>query len=131
MGRGLALQFKNRFPANFTAYKAACDAKVLRPAVLLTFDRQTRDNPRYIINFPTKEHWKGNSRLEYIEAGLVALVSEARRREICSLAAPPLGCGLGGLNWEEVRPRMEAALAGLPDVRVLLYEPENEGKQKR
>jgi O-acetyl-ADP-ribose deacetylase (regulator of RNase III) len=79
--------------------------------------------PRYIVNFPTKRHWKGKSHMPDIDAGLVALVAEVRRLGIRSIAVPPLGCGLGGLDWSDVRPRIERALGALPDVRVLLYEP--------
>jgi O-acetyl-ADP-ribose deacetylase (regulator of RNase III) len=81
-------------------------------------------NPRYIINFPTKDHWKGKSRLEYIDAGLQALVQEVQRLGIRSIAIPPLGCGQGGLKWSEVRPRIEHAFSTLTNMRVLLYEPQ-------
>ena len=123
MGRGVALQFKNAYPGNFNFYKAACDKKELHPGKMLTFDRASLENPRYIINFPTKRDWKGKSKLSYIEEGLDALVAEVKRLDIRSVAVPPLGCGLGGLNWDEVKPRIEAAFAALPDVRVLLFEP--------
>jgi O-acetyl-ADP-ribose deacetylase (regulator of RNase III) len=81
-------------------------------------------NPRYIINFPTKRHWKGKSRLEDIESGLTALVAEIDQLGIKSIAVPPLGCGLGGLDWQEVYPRIEAALGHLSGVEVLVYEPD-------
>ena len=123
MGRGLALQFRKAFPANFKAYKAVCDKEELRPGKMLVYALDTLTNPRFIINFPTKIHWKGSSRLEYIEQGLEALVAEVRRLGIHSIALPPLGCGLGGLNWQEVRPRIEKAFSDLPNVRVLLHEP--------
>ena len=79
--------------------------------------------PRCIINFPTKRHWRGKSRMEDIEAGLDALSQEIRQRGIRSVAIPPLGSGLGGLDWTEVKPRIIAALAGLPNVDVLIFEP--------
>ena len=123
MGRGIALQFRKAFPGNFRAYKAACDQKHLRPGIVLVHDLGGLMNPRYIINFPTKRHWKGKSRMEDIEAGLVALVDEVRKRGIRSVAVPPLGCGLGGLDWGAVRPRIEAAFRDMPDVHVILYEP--------
>jgi O-acetyl-ADP-ribose deacetylase (regulator of RNase III) len=78
---------------------------------------------KYVVNFPTKRHWKGNSRYEDIEAGLKALIADIRRLGIKSIAIPPLGCGLGGLDWARVRPMIEAAFAQLPDVEVVLYEP--------
>jgi O-acetyl-ADP-ribose deacetylase (regulator of RNase III) len=124
MGRGIALQFRKAFPDNFKAYKALCDRKELRPGKIFVFDLNRLQNPRYVINFPTKKHWKGKSRLEYIDSGLEALVDEVRRRSIRSIGLPPLGCGLGGLDWKEVRHRIERAFEDLPDVRVLLYEPE-------
>jgi O-acetyl-ADP-ribose deacetylase (regulator of RNase III) len=123
MGRGIALQFRKAFPENFTAYEAACKRGEVRPGMMLVHDLHLLQNPRYVINFPTKRHWKGKSRMEYIKSGLHALVTEVNRRGIHSLAIPPLGCGLGGLDWEEVRPMIENAFRGLAEVRVLLYEP--------
>src|SRR5882724_370003 len=90
---------------------------------MLVFDTGRLTGPRYIINFPTKRHWKGKSRIEDIEAGLPALIAEIKKRGIRSVAVPPLGCGLGGLNWFEVRPRIVKAFEELPDVRVLVFEP--------
>lgn len=123
MGRGIALQFKRVFPANFTAYEAACRLDAVKPGRMLVFETGYLTGPRYIINFPTKRHWRGASRIEDIESGLRALVGEVRERGIRSIAVPPLGCGLGGLNWQDVRPRIERAFSALPDVRVLLFEP--------
>lgn len=123
MGRGIALQFKKRFPENFAAYKAVCDQGALHPGKMLVFELPPLQAPRYIINFPTKRHWKGKSRLDDIECGLDALVDEVRARKITSIAVPPLGCGLGGLDWYVVRPKIERAFDALPNVRVLLYEP--------
>ena len=79
--------------------------------------------PRYVINFPTKRHWRAKSNPSDIDAGLLALVEEVSRRGIRSLAVPPLGCGNGGLRWQDVRPRIEAAFAALPAVDVLLFPP--------
>ncbi len=123
MGRGIALQFRKAFPENFAHYKAACDRKGVQPGSMLVYETSSVVNPRYIVNFPTKRHWKNRSRIEDIEAGLTSLVKEVRKRGIQSIAIPPLGCGLGGLNWQHVRPRMENAFRDLPGVRVLLYEP--------
>ncbi len=123
MGRGVALQFKEAYPANFKVYKAACDRKEVQPGRMLVVPTGTLTNPRLIVNFPTKRHWRGKSRIEDIEAGLKALVDEIRERSIKSIALPPLGSGLGGLNWKQVRPLIEMALGALPDVRVVVFEP--------
>ncbi len=123
MGRGLALQFDKAYPENSKAYKAACDRKELRPGKLLIVPLETEINPRYIVNFPTKDHWKYKSKREYIEQGLQTLITEIRRLDIQSIAIPPLGCGLGGLDWNEIKPLIEKAFAALSGVHVLLYEP--------
>lgn len=123
MGRGTALQFKKAWPENFKAYVAACRRQEVQPGKMFVFETGQPTNPRYIINFPTKRHWRGRSRMEDIEAGLRALVEEIRRRKIRSVALPPLGCGLGGLDWREVRRRIDQALGGLPEVQVLVFEP--------
>jgi O-acetyl-ADP-ribose deacetylase (regulator of RNase III) len=123
MGRGIALQFKNAFPENFKAYAAACKNEEVQPGRMFVFETGQLTNPRYIINFPTKRHWRGKSRMEDIEAGLKALVDTIRRYNIRSIAVPPLGSGLGGLDWPEVKLRIEAALQPLSDVRTIIYEP--------
>lgn len=123
MGRGIALQFRKAFPTNYDVYKALCDRKKLHPGMVLTHELHQLHNPQLIINFPTKNHWKGKSQIKDIASGLEALVKEVQLRNIRSIAIPPLGCGLGGLDWAEVRPMIEHAFAVLPDVRVLLYEP--------
>lgn len=123
MGRGIALQFKNNFPRNFAAYEAACARNEVQPGRMFVFETKELTNPKYIINFPTKRHWRGKSRMEDIDSGLKALVSEIRSRGIRSIAIPPLGSGLGGLAWAEVRPRIIEALQGLNDLDVLIYEP--------
>lgn len=123
MGKGIALQFKQAFPANFKHYEAACNRGEMMPGKMLIHDNGGLVNPRYIINFPTKRHWKGKSRIADIESGLKALVGDVHRLGIQSIALPPLGCGLGGLDWRVVRPLIEQAFATLPDVQVLLFEP--------
>lgn len=125
MGRGIALQFKNSFPENFKAYEAACAREEVLPGRMFVFETRTLTNPKFIINFPTKRHWRGKSRMEDIDSGLKALAEEIRTRGIRSIAIPPLGSGLGGLNWAEVRPRIVAALRGLNDLQVIVYEPNN------
>ena len=123
MGRGIALQFKNLFPENFKAYAEACDRDEVKPGRMFVFETEQLTNPRYIINFPTKRHWRGKSRIEDIEAGLGALVREIRQRNIGSIAIPPLGTNLGGLNWTDVRSRIEAALRGIEDLAVIVFVP--------
>jgi len=123
MGRGIALQFSKAFPENFKIYKSACDKKQLHSGMMLTFDLGRLQNPRYVINFPTKRHWKGKSKIEDIESGLQALVEEVRKLKIHSIAVPPLGCGLGGLDWKQVQPMIEKAFDALPQVQVFIYEP--------
>ena len=123
MGRGIALQFKNVYPANFKAYEAACKREAVQPGRMFVFETQQLTKPRFIVNFPTKRHWRGKSRIEDIDAGLADLVEVIRGKGIRSIAIPPLGSGLGGLDWNDVRPRIERALAGLPDVQVLVFEP--------
>ncbi|NPV56379.1 MAG: macro domain-containing protein [Anaerolineae bacterium] len=123
MGRGIALQFKNAFPDNFKAYADACQREEVKPGSMFVFETGKLTNPRYIINFPTKRHWRGQSRMEDIETGLTALAETIRRYNIHSIAIPPLGTGMGGLDWSEVKPRIESALQPLTDVHVRLYAP--------
>ncbi|HEV8720572.1 MAG TPA: macro domain-containing protein [Candidatus Binatia bacterium] len=125
MGRGIALQFRRAFPENFKIYESACKRAELRPGSMLVFETSRLKNPRYVINFPTKRHWRDKSRLTDIESGLEALVVEVKRLKIRTIALPALGCGLGGLEWPEVRPRIEKAFSGVPEVHVWLFEPED------
>lgn len=131
MGRGVALQFKEAFPENFRAYAAACKRKEVQPGRMLVFETHRLTPPRYIINFPTKRHWRGKSRLEDIEAGLEDLVRQIRRLGIRSVALPPLGSGLGGLDWEQVRQRIEGTLSDLSEVQVIVFEPGGEPEAAR
>jgi O-acetyl-ADP-ribose deacetylase (regulator of RNase III) len=122
MGKGIALQFKKAFPENFSEYEKACvRGEVVIGRVLV--HRTLLAEPRYVINFPTKKHWQHPSKIEYIRDGLVDLVAQVCERDIRSIAIPPLGCGLGGLKWSEVRPLIEGAFRDLPAVEVWLYPP--------
>lgn len=123
MGRGIALQFKNAWPDNFKAYADACKREEVQPGRMFVYDTGRLTSPRYIVNFPTKRHWRGKSRIEDIEAGLEALAALLRERGIRSIAIPPLGAGLGGLDWAEVKQRIESALGDLTPVRIRIYEP--------
>ncbi len=122
MGRGIALQFKKAFPENFKAYAEACKRTEVQPGRMFVFETGELANPHYIINFPTKRHWRGKSRMEDIESGIEALASEVKERNIRSIALPPLGSDLGGLNWADVRSRIAKALQGLEDVAVIVFE---------
>ncbi len=123
MGRGIALMFKERFPDNFKAYAAACKAGEVRTGRMFVTATGELSGAKWIINFPTKQHWRQPSRIEWIEAGLRDLVGVVQHKGIRSLALPPLGCGNGGLEWHEVRPLIEAALTDLKGVEVLAFEP--------
>lgn len=124
MGKGIALQFKQAFPENFQQYKKACDAKELQPGRMFTVPTGKLFTPKYIINFPTKSHWKSQSKIEDIHTGLKALVLEVQQLGITSIAIPALGCGNGGLDWVEVKHLIESAFAELPEVRAIIFEPE-------
>ena len=123
MGRGVALQFKNAFPENFKAYERECLQRKVQPGRMFVFELKQTTGPRYIINFPTKRHWRGKSRMADIDAGLQALTEEIRSRGIRSVALPPLGSGLGGLDWLDVRERIQAVLENLPEVKITVFEP--------
>ena len=121
MGAGVALAFKQRYPEMYRDYKRECEFGNVKPGKLHVWRNLSGD---WIINFPTKRHWRNPSRLEDIEAGLRALAEEVQRRNIRSIAVPPLGCGNGGLDWQNVLPCIKAALRPLPNVRVLVFSPE-------
>jgi O-acetyl-ADP-ribose deacetylase (regulator of RNase III) len=123
MGKGIALQFKRAYPANFRAYRAACERGSIRIGEMFLFDTAINGPRRYLINFPTKRHWKSPSRMADIEAGLDDLVRVATEHKITSLAIPALGCGNGGLDWETVRPAIEKACARIPAVRSVIFAP--------
>jgi O-acetyl-ADP-ribose deacetylase (regulator of RNase III) len=123
MGRGIALMFKERFPDNFKAYAAACKAGEVQTGRMFVTATGELSGPKWIINFPTKRHWRQPSQIGWIEEGLRDLVRVVQEKGIRSVALPPLGCGNGGLEWAEVRPLIESALARLPGVEVFAFEP--------
>ncbi|MFP4204126.1 MAG: macro domain-containing protein [Opitutales bacterium] len=123
MGKGIALQFRQAFPECFADYKQACDAGEIKPGYLHVHETGNFLGPRFIVNFPTKRHWKGKSKIEDITAGLDALRSWIEETGIRSIALPPLGCGNGGLAWNVVRKLIEQKLAGLDDVSIRVFEP--------
>lgn len=131
MGKGIALQFKERYPKNFEAYKMAYKKGELEVGKMLVTPTMELQNPKYIINFPTKQHWRGKSQMRFVEEGLKDLVEVIQLYKIQSIAIPPLGCGNGGLKWENVKPLMEKELFGLTievanqetEVEFILFEP--------
>lgn len=125
MGAGLARQFKERFPANYRLYARECRSGRMVPGVVLPTWTGIDRGPRWIINVPTKEDFRRPSRLGWVQDGLLDLARVVESKEIASVAIPMLGCGLGGLDWSDVRPLVVDAFRGLPDVDVMVYGPED------
>ena len=123
MGKGLALQFKQAFPNYFIAYKEVCNIGILRPGFMYTYKHTIDNKHQYIISFPTKDHFKNPSKLQYIENGLLDLKRVIKKYNIQSIAIPPLGCGLGGLKWTDVEPLIHKHLADIPNLDVYIYPP--------
>lgn len=124
MGKGIALQFKRAYPELFTSYASAAKTKGLALGRMHVWPTGMITGPRFIINFPTKGHWRSPSRLADIERGLDDLVRVIQEHGIRSIALPPLGCGNGGLRWSVVEPLIRRKLESVPDVDVQLYAPE-------
>lgn len=122
MGKGIALMFKERFNENFRRYAAACKAKEVQTGKMFVTPVHELDGPRWIINFPTKQHWRAPSRIEWVVDGLRDLRRFLIEQQVKSIAIPPLGAGNGGLEWAEVREQIERALGDL-DVDILVFEP--------
>ncbi len=131
MGRGVALMFKEAFPENLTSYEAACKRHDVTVGHMFVTRRHRLGGPKWIINFPTKKHWRNPSRIEWIVEGLRDLRRVILENEIKSIALPPLGSGNGGLDWQEVRSKIEAELGALPDVEVIVYEPTSQYQNVR
>lgn len=123
MGKGIALMFKELFPDNFSAYARACDEGSVQVGHMHVFHRGGFLNPQYIINFPTKKHWRHPSKLEWIDEGLSDLRRVIVENGIKSVALPPLGAGNGKLDWSDVRPLIERHLGDLEGVSVTVFEP--------
>lgn len=121
MGKGIALQFKQKYPENFKTYKRACDCKKVVLGKMFVVNTGLVQ-PKFIINFPTKDHWRGNSKAQYIINGLKDLKDVIIEKNIKSIAIPPLGCGNGGLMWEDVKQYIKDALS---DVKadIIVAEP--------
>ena len=123
MGKGIALMFKETFPENFRLYAAACKRGEVELGRMFVTQRAALTGPRWIINFPTKKHWRDRTQLDWVRTGLEDLKTVLAERRIRSVALPPLGCGNGGLDWATVRPLIENSLGDLPSVEVLVFEP--------
>ena len=123
MGKGIALQFKRAFPENFRAYENACKRNEVELGQMFVYATGAIDNPKYIVNFPTKKHWKSRSKLTDIETGLASLRTTIETYAIRSIAVPPLGCGNGGLDWLDVYPVIRTTLGDLSDIKILVYPP--------
>ena len=123
MGKGIALQFRETFPASSKAYMQAGKRGEIQVGRMFVTAGEDLTGPRWIIHFPTKKHWRQPSRLEWVKTGLMDLVRVLREKQIRSVAVPPLGCGNGGLEWGSVKAEIERALGELRDVDVVVYEP--------
>jgi O-acetyl-ADP-ribose deacetylase (regulator of RNase III) len=122
MGKGIALKFKRRFPANFSTYKEACARNEVKVGKMFV-THHSEPPPHWIINFPTKAHWSQPSKMEWSIAGLQDLQEVIRKQNIRSVALPALGCGSGGLNWLEVRAVLQGALENMESIDIHIYEP--------
>lgn len=122
MGKGIALQFKNRFPVNYAVYRDACKKGTFSVGQVLVVEDGDLMNKKFIINFPTKAHWKGNSKYEYVLSGLKALREAIEKHNIKSIAIPPLGCGNGGLDWSKVKAMIVQELSDFP-IGITVFEP--------
>lgn len=123
MGKGIALQFREAYPENYKAYKSACNKGDVQIGKMYIYFTNQLDNPKYIINFPTKNHWREKSKLSDLELGLIDLKNIIKKYEIKSIAIPPLGCGSGGLNWKDVKKLITRELQVLENTEILLFEP--------
>lgn len=116
-GAGLAFQFKQKFPTSYMEYRQYCMSGQMQPGKVLISQEQDIT----IVHFPTKQNWQDSSKLEWIEIGLRDLVAQVNSRSIQSIAIPSLGCGLGGLNWSDVRPLIVAACNNMPNCQVEIF----------
>ncbi len=126
MGKGIALMFKERFPDNFRRYAEACKRGEVEIGKMFVTELSGLVGPRWIINFPTKKHWRHPSKMEWIRDGLIDLARVIRAKHIRSIAIPPLGCGNGGLEWSQVRQAIVLALGDLEDVDIIVFTPTSE-----
>ena len=123
MGKGIALQFKKAFPDNFKMYEQAAKNNKIQIGSVFVTETGKFTNPKYIINFPTKKHWRYPSKFEWIKEGLEDLKKFIIHNKIKSIAIPPLGCGNGKLKWTDVKLLIVNSLSEINDLKVLLFEP--------
>ncbi|MEQ4541364.1 macro domain-containing protein [Halomonas desiderata] len=123
MGKGIALMFKERFPANTAAYTRACKAGEVKTGQVFVTETGELMGPRWIVNFPTKQHWRAKSQMQWIIDGLADLRRFIEQNQVRSIAIPPLGAGNGGLDWAEIKPQVEQALGDLEGVHIVVFEP--------
>lgn len=126
MGKGIALMFREAFPENTRQYMAACKAKEVHVGTMFVVRERDLTGQRWIINFPTKKHWRHPSKMEWIRDGLLDLARVIREKQIRSVAVPPLGCGAGGLKWSQVKQEIELALGQLDNVEIVVFAPTSE-----
>jgi O-acetyl-ADP-ribose deacetylase (regulator of RNase III) len=129
MGKGIALQFKERYKENYRVYRKLAKEDKLAIGDVLAVKDLDLSGERWILNFPTKKHWKGKSQYEFIESGLIDLKKKLADLEIKSIAIPPLGCGYGGLDWKRVKKMIESTLGDL-DIEIVVYEPNEQIKRQ-
>jgi O-acetyl-ADP-ribose deacetylase (regulator of RNase III) len=127
MGKGLALKFKKKYPKMYQEYKKACDQGLLKIGIILPPYKASEQ--RWVLNFPTKDHWRFKSKIRYIEEGLVFFSENYKDWGITSIAFPRLGCQLGGLSWKDVEPLMVKYLANLPNLKVSVYSYQPQEKE--
>lgn len=124
MGKGIALQFKKKWPENFNAYRKACRTGEIKLGKIFVYKlNEFSGKPKYIVNFPTKNHWREKSKFAYIEEGLKDLKIFIQENNIRSIAIPPLGCGNGGLEWNIVKQMIENSFTSLSNIDICLFEP--------
>ncbi len=123
MGKGIALMFKERFPANMEAYSQACKENKVKTGKMFVTHTNELVNPQWIVNFPTKQHWRAKSKIEWIEEGLKDLRAFIIDNNIRSIAIPPLGAGNGGLDWNNVLPLIQKHLGDMTDIDIQIYQP--------
>jgi O-acetyl-ADP-ribose deacetylase (regulator of RNase III) len=123
MGKGIALMFREAFPDNFRVYREAVKRNEVHVGRMLVTGNHAPLGPKWLINFPTKKHWRQPSRPEWIAEGLKDLRRVIEEKQIGSIAVPPLGCGNGGLEWTAVRPQIVDALSSLIGVDIWVFEP--------